>query len=209
MAVSSQVPRTLLATVTLWTLAILAAPQAALADAIITDVTLFEHENYSKWSLTGSRNGGTRLQLVGSNLANADGSFDSSITVTVGGYPAKVITFLSTPEKIVFDTPALPDGAPDCCHGFLVRLGCLQNTTLLFFFKTLTCFLQNPVLFSSKPCPVFFKTLPCFLPNPVLSPMVMPVLSAVMMNWENILLTLMHNLCKSVQVSVSEHPLFY
>jgi hypothetical protein len=139
MAVSSPVPRTLLATVTLWTLAILAAPQAALADAVITDVTLFEHENFSKWSLTGSRNGGTRLQLVGSNLVNADGSFDSSITVTVGGYPAKVISFLSTPEKIVFDTPALPEGAPDCCHSFLVRPFFLENTSLYPLMITALC----------------------------------------------------------------------
>lgn len=112
-------PHTLLATVSLWTL-FLAASEVA-QGATIHDVNIFEHEHYSKTTLLGSRNGGTRVQLLGSDLMNADGSFDSSITVTVGGYEAEVIPFLSTTEKIVFDTPAVPEHVEDCCHAFAVR----------------------------------------------------------------------------------------
>lgn len=115
----SGVMRTPLTIVSLWTLALLATQ--VYAEAEIDDVNLFEHTYTSKTSLLGSRNGGTRIALLGSNLMNPDGSFDSSVRVTVGGYEATVLPFLSTPEKIVFDTPAVPENTVDCCHQFVVR----------------------------------------------------------------------------------------
>lgn len=114
------VPKTPIATVTLWTLYLAALQVSRAAD--IDDVNIFEHEHFSKTSLLGGRNGGTRVVLLGSDLMNADGSFDHSISVTVGGYAADVIPFLSTPEKIVFESPAVPEHVADCCHAIVVRI---------------------------------------------------------------------------------------
>lgn len=73
--------------------------------AAVTSVELFEPLHYSTGNLYGSRAGGTRLRLVGNDLLNPDGSFDTSIVVTVGGRPATLIPFLSTSTQLVIDTP--------------------------------------------------------------------------------------------------------
>lgn len=73
--------------------------------AAVTSVELFEPLHYGSGSLYGSRGGGTRLSLKGNGLLSPDGSFDTTIVVTVGGYPATVIPFLSSDTQLVIDTP--------------------------------------------------------------------------------------------------------
>eukprot|EP00892_Ulva_mutabilis_P008260 jgi/Ulvmu1/5806/UM025_0061.1 len=86
----------------------------------ITDVQLYEPEHYSTTTLSGGRGGGTRLRLLGNNLLNPDGSFDTSITVSVGGQPATLVPFFSTSKQLVVDTPPKSPQSPDCCHIFEV-----------------------------------------------------------------------------------------
>lgn len=90
------------------------------ATPAITDVELYEPEHYSPSTLSGGRGGGTRVRLLGNNLLNPDGSFDTSIIVTLGGQPAALVPFYSTSKQLVVDTPAKAPQAPDCCHSFQV-----------------------------------------------------------------------------------------
>ena len=100
------------------------ARQGAILSATpgITGVELYEPEHYSPDTLLGGRGGGTRIRLLGNNLLNPDGSFDTSISVTVGGQPAALVPFFSTSRQLVVDTPAKPPQIPDCCHSFQVCL---------------------------------------------------------------------------------------
>lgn len=75
------------------------------APSAVISVELFEPLHYSTSSLYGSRGGGTRLRLLGNDLLSPDGSFDTSIVVTIGGIPATVIPFLSSSTQLVIDTP--------------------------------------------------------------------------------------------------------
>lgn len=99
---------------------------SGLEPAAVTDVELFEPKHYSTSSLYGSRGGGTRLRLVGNGLLNPDGSFDTTIVVTIGGLPATLISFLSSSTQLVVDTPSVPDSTSNCCHEFKVRTACLH-----------------------------------------------------------------------------------
>lgn len=88
--------------------------------AAVTAVELFEPKHYSTSNLYGSRGGGTRLRLVGNGLLNPDGSFDTTTVVTIGGYTAALVPFLSSSTQLVVDTPRVSDSTPDCCHEFKV-----------------------------------------------------------------------------------------
>lgn len=94
--------------------------QSLAQSASVRDVQLFEPTHYGIHSLYGSHGGGTRIRLVGNDLLNPDGSFDTSIVVTVAGAQATLIPFLSTSTQIVIDTPPKPSRVLDCCHAFRV-----------------------------------------------------------------------------------------
>eukprot|EP00892_Ulva_mutabilis_P008261 jgi/Ulvmu1/5807/UM025_0063.1 len=100
-----------------------AASQTAISlsqSGSVTDIQLFEPAHYDSHHLYGSSGGGTRIRLLGNNLLNPDGSFDTSIVVTVAGAQATLIPFLSTSKQLVVDTPAKPSGISDCCHSVRV-----------------------------------------------------------------------------------------
>lgn len=90
--------------------------------AAVRDIQLFDPAHYDIYDLYGSRGGGTRVRLIGNDLLNPDGSFDTSIMVTVGGEHATLIPFLSTDKQLVIDTPPKAPGRQDCCHSFRVWL---------------------------------------------------------------------------------------
>lgn len=90
------------------------------SNAAVSDIQLFEPTHYDIHALYGSQGGGTRIRLLGNDLLNPDGSFDTSIIVTVGEEQATLIPFLSTGKQLVVDTPPQPQGVPECCHPFRV-----------------------------------------------------------------------------------------
>lgn len=100
----------------------LGAPYSSQFTAAIRDVQLFDPAHYSVTALYGSRAGGTRLRLIGNDLLLPDGSFDTSIIVTIAGEQATLIPFLSTDKQLVIDTPPKPPASPDCCYSVRVRL---------------------------------------------------------------------------------------
>lgn len=78
------------------------------------DVQLFEVPHHSTHYLYGSLGGGARIKLLGNDLCHSDGTFDTSIIVTVGGEQADVISSLSTDKQLVADTPPKPPDLEDC-----------------------------------------------------------------------------------------------
>lgn len=61
------------------------------------------------WGLPSG--GGLRLKLVGTGLYAPDGSFEQQVYVMFRSYSATVVPFLSTPEALVVESPAIPVGA--------------------------------------------------------------------------------------------------